>query len=203
MPNTLQESDKRTITLPESEQTISAMLDDMYGTYNSTTGSLFTGFVLRSEMEKERVLNDLLDLFIAADKVSHITKEVKYSADKAQYNLEKLKTKVSKAIVDRLPFVQDPLVIVDLAKSVFEDQAPQVDRGLRKAVIGQIEIRLPAILNDKTAWQEYSENKAVLKAFHAHVARLEMPDQLTATTQESQCPSPPVTPTQAKRQRTK
>jgi histone acetyltransferase HTATIP len=41
----------------------------MYGVYNSTTGSLFTGFALRSEMEKERLLNDLLDLFIAADKV--------------------------------------------------------------------------------------------------------------------------------------
>jgi histone acetyltransferase HTATIP len=45
------------------------MLDEMYDTYNSTTGSLFTGFVLRPEMEKERVLNDLLDLFVATDKV--------------------------------------------------------------------------------------------------------------------------------------
>jgi histone acetyltransferase HTATIP len=48
------------------------MLDEIYGTYNSTTGSLFTGFVLRSEIEKERVLNDMLDLFIAADKVGDI-----------------------------------------------------------------------------------------------------------------------------------
>lgn len=45
------------------------MLDEIYGTYNSITGSLFTGFVLRSEMEKERVLNDLLNLFVASDKV--------------------------------------------------------------------------------------------------------------------------------------
>ena len=32
LANTLQESDKRTITLPESEQTIAAMLDEIYGT---------------------------------------------------------------------------------------------------------------------------------------------------------------------------
>jgi hypothetical protein len=58
--------------LPESAQTIAAMLDEIYGTYNSTTGSLFTGFVLRSEIEKERVLNDFLGLFIAADKVGDV-----------------------------------------------------------------------------------------------------------------------------------
>ncbi|KAF3051363.1 hypothetical protein E8E11_010392 [Didymella keratinophila] len=179
------ESDKRTITLPESEQTIAAMLDEIYGTYNSTTGSLFIGFVLRSEVEKKRVMDDLLDLFIAADK----------------YNLEKVKTKVVKAIVDRLPFIQDPLIIVDLATCVFDDQTPQVDRGLRMAIIGQIYTRMPAILNGETAWQEYSENKAVLKAFHAHVARLEMPTQLIAAAQGSQCLSPPATPTRAKRQR--
>ncbi|KAJ4383251.1 hypothetical protein N0V86_001296 [Didymella sp. IMI 355093] len=162
------------------------MLDEIYGTYNSTTGSLFTDFVLRSEIEKERVLNDLLDLFIAADK----------------YNLEKVKTKVAKAIVDRLPYIQDPLIVVNLTTCVFDDRTPQVDRGLRKAIIGHIYMRLPAILNDETAWQEYSENKTVLKALHAHVAHLEMRTQLLAATQESQCPSPPATPTRAKRQRT-
>jgi histone acetyltransferase HTATIP len=56
------------------------MLDEIYGTYNSTTGSLFTGFVLRSEIEKERVLNDLLDLFIAADKVGDISPWVQAQA---------------------------------------------------------------------------------------------------------------------------
>lgn len=118
-----------------------------------------------------------------------------------QYNLEKVKTKVVKAIIDRLSFIQDPLIIVDLATCVFDDQTPQVDRGLRKAIIGQIHTRLPAILNDETAWQEYSENKAILKAFHTHIARVEMPTQLIAATQGSQCPSPPATPTRAKRQR--
>jgi histone acetyltransferase HTATIP len=65
----LKESNNRSVKLPESAQTIDVLLDEMYGVYNSTTGSLFTGFALRSEMEKERLLNDLLDLFIAADKV--------------------------------------------------------------------------------------------------------------------------------------
>jgi histone acetyltransferase HTATIP len=65
----LKESNSRSVKLPESAQTIDVLLDEMYGVYNSTTGSLFTGFVLRSETEKERLLNDLLNLFIAADKV--------------------------------------------------------------------------------------------------------------------------------------
>jgi histone acetyltransferase HTATIP len=104
--------------------------------------------------------------------------------------------------VDRLPFIQDPLIVVDLATSVFDDRTPQVDRGLCKAIIGHIYMRLPAILNDETAWQEYSENKTILKAFHAHVAHLEMPTQLLAATQESHYRSPPATPTRAKRQRT-
>jgi hypothetical protein len=118
-----------------------------------------------------------------------------------QYNLEKVKTKAVKAIVDRLSFIQDPLIIVDLATCVFDDQTPQVDRGLRKALIRQIYTRMPAILNDEIAWQEYSEHKAVLRAYHTHVARLEMPAQLIAAAQGSQCPSPPATPTRTKRRR--
>lgn len=57
------------VKLPESERIIEILLDEMYDSYNTTTGSPFTGFALRSEMEKGRLLNDLLDLFIAADKV--------------------------------------------------------------------------------------------------------------------------------------
>jgi hypothetical protein len=44
----------------------------MYGVYNPTTGSIFTNFALRMEIEKERMMNQLLDLFIAADKVSSL-----------------------------------------------------------------------------------------------------------------------------------
>lgn len=66
-----QESVKRSIELPESAQTVAALLDEMYETYNSTTGSLFTNFALRLEIEKERSMTQLLDLFIACDKVSN------------------------------------------------------------------------------------------------------------------------------------
>ena len=101
--------------------------------------------------------------------------------------------------MDRLPFVHDTLAVVHLATCVFDDQTPQFDCGLRKAIIEQVYTRLPAILNDKAALQQYLENKIVLKAFHAHVARLEMPAQLIAATQDSQCPSPPATSRRAKR----
>ena len=63
------ETAKQSIELPESAQVVSTLLDEMYGVYNPTTGSIFTNFALRMEIEKERVMNQLLDLFIAADKV--------------------------------------------------------------------------------------------------------------------------------------
>ncbi|KZM26154.1 hypothetical protein ST47_g2671 [Ascochyta rabiei] len=177
------ESNDRSIQLPESERTIDTLLDEMYDTYNSTTGSLFTGFALRSEMEKERVLNDLLDLFVASDK----------------YNFERIKTKVARAIIDRMPFVHDSLTIVDSSNYIFDDGCPQVDCGLRKAVVAQIQCRLPAIINDKAAWQEYSNNKALLNAFHIQLAHLDA----TAWSEDSPTLlSPPPTPTGGKRKRT-
>jgi histone acetyltransferase HTATIP len=45
------------------------MLKELYNEYNPTTGSIFTNFALRQEMEKEFVMNSLLALFIACDKV--------------------------------------------------------------------------------------------------------------------------------------
>jgi len=69
------EGTKQSIELPESATTVETMLDEMYGTYNSTTGSLFTNFALRLEIEKEHVMSQLLALFIASDKVG-ITKPV-------------------------------------------------------------------------------------------------------------------------------
>jgi hypothetical protein len=59
----------QSIELPESAQTVGALLDEMYETYNSTTGSLFTNFALRPEIEKEQAMTQLLELFIACDKV--------------------------------------------------------------------------------------------------------------------------------------
>lgn len=60
----------KSIQLPESAETIDTMLNEMYATYNETTGSLFTTFALRREIEKEHIINQLLALFIASDKVS-------------------------------------------------------------------------------------------------------------------------------------
>jgi hypothetical protein len=65
------ETAQQSVILPEPARTISTLFDEMYGVYNSTTGSIFTNFVPRKEIKKERILNELLDLFIAADKVCH------------------------------------------------------------------------------------------------------------------------------------
>jgi histone acetyltransferase HTATIP len=46
------------------------MLQEIYEVYNPTTGSIFINFALRRAMEKDRVMQDLLALFIACDKVS-------------------------------------------------------------------------------------------------------------------------------------
>ncbi|KAI4941630.1 hypothetical protein J4E91_010661 [Alternaria rosae] len=122
----------------------------MYGVYNPTTGSIFTNFALRMEIEKELMMNQLLDLFIAADK----------------YNLENIKRRAAEAIIDRLPLITDPLMIVDLATYIYHDQCPENDRGLRKAIIECVRIRMPAILEDESAWEEFLENKNVLGTFY-------------------------------------
>jgi hypothetical protein len=41
----------------------------MYEVYNPTTGSIFTNFALRTPLEKAQMMNDLVVLFIASDKV--------------------------------------------------------------------------------------------------------------------------------------
>ena len=57
-------------------------------------------------------------------------------------------------------------MIVDLATCIYHEQCPENDRGLRKAIIECVRMRMPAILEDESAWEEFSENKNVLKAFH-------------------------------------
>jgi histone acetyltransferase HTATIP len=85
-----------------------------------------------------------------------------------QYNLEKVKQKVSEAIVDRLPFVKDPLTVIDIASNVYHDEFPDTSGGLRRALVIQIDNRLPAIVEDEGAWEEYSKNKTVMKALHIY-----------------------------------
>jgi len=57
-------------------------------------------------------------------------------------------------------------MIVDLATCIYHEQCPEKDRGLRKAIIECVRMRMPAILDDESAWEEFSENKNVLRAFH-------------------------------------
>jgi histone acetyltransferase HTATIP len=64
-----QETEQKSIALPESAKTISLLLQELYGVYNPATGSIFTSFAMQRELEKEAVMNNLLALFIAADKV--------------------------------------------------------------------------------------------------------------------------------------
>jgi histone acetyltransferase HTATIP len=65
------ETAQQSVVLPEPARIVSTLLDEMYGVYNPTTGSIFTSFAPRKEIEKEHMLNQLLDLFVAADKVCH------------------------------------------------------------------------------------------------------------------------------------
>ncbi|KAH7410362.1 hypothetical protein DE146DRAFT_675082 [Phaeosphaeria sp. MPI-PUGE-AT-0046c] len=166
------ESQKQSIELPESSQTISALLDEIYDTYNSTTGSVFTNFALRPEMEKEQAVAQLLDLFIASDK----------------YNLEKIKRKVSYAIIDRLPFIKDPLMVIEIATNIYHEQHPFVDHGLRRAIIVQIDARMPTIIGDEGAWKELMDDKKVLKALHVFMCEGRDDDG------EGGVLTPPVTP---------
>jgi histone acetyltransferase HTATIP len=65
------ETAQQSVVLPEPARIVSTLLDEMYGVYNPTTGSIFTSFAPRKEIEKEHMLNQLLDLFVAANKVCH------------------------------------------------------------------------------------------------------------------------------------
>ncbi|KAF1848313.1 histone acetyltransferase MYST2 [Cucurbitaria berberidis CBS 394.84] len=167
------ETEQRSIKLPENENIIAIMLQEIYEVYNTTTGSIFTGFALGREIEKDRVINDLLALFIACDK----------------YNLESIKQRVAAAIIDRLPFIHDSLSIVDLAGCLYDENYPKIDRGLRKATIKLLQARLPAIMEDEDAWKEFSDNKVVLKAFHAYQC------EITDSEFSTGVHTPPATPT--------
>jgi hypothetical protein len=63
------ETEQKCVSLPEKEAVISTMLQELYGVYNPTTGSLFASFANRSDMEKLVVIGDLVMLFMACDKV--------------------------------------------------------------------------------------------------------------------------------------
>jgi histone acetyltransferase HTATIP len=162
------ETEQKSISLPESEETVSTMLKELYGVYNPTTGSIFTNFALRRDMEKESVMKNLLALFIACDKVRPPSSPHKPSTNHLQqYNLQPTKLKATHSLIDRLPFVHDALTIIYIAACIYDDACPLSDCGLRKAIIPQVQARLPTIMGNEVAWEAYAGNKAVLKALHA------------------------------------
>jgi histone acetyltransferase HTATIP len=62
--------------------------------------------------------------------------------------------------------------IAYLATNMHHENFPYVDGGLRKAIIAQIHARMPAIIEDDGAWEEYALNKTVLKAVHVYQCEL-------------------------------
>ncbi|KAH9864574.1 hypothetical protein J1614_010509 [Plenodomus biglobosus] len=149
--NSTKETEQRSISLPEDAKTTSTLLQEIYEVYNPTTGSIFTKFALRRALEKEYMMSDILALFMTADKV-----------------ITPISSKAATALIDRLPFIHDPLNIVDLASSVYHEEFPTMDYGLRKACVMQLQARMPAILVDDDAWEEYAGNKELVKALHSY-----------------------------------
>lgn len=62
--------------------------------------------------------------------------------------------------------MHDAVTIVDIAACIHDESCPEVDCGLHRAIIAQIQARLPTIINDEAAWETYSSNKLILKAVH-------------------------------------
>jgi histone acetyltransferase HTATIP len=67
-----------------------------------------------------------------------------------------------------------------------------MDGGLRRTVIAQIDARLPALIADDGAWEEYSGNKTVMKALHAH--QCETREYSNSCAAVTVTVTPPVTP---------
>ena len=85
-------------------------------------------------------------------------------------------------------------MIVDLATCTYHEQCPENDHGLRKAIIECVRMRMPAILDDESAWEEFSENKSVLKAFHMSQCEAREGDGMIAGGGGGGMMTPPATP---------
>lgn len=55
-----------------------------------------------------------------------------------------------------------------------------MDGGLRKAIVAQVHARMPAIIEDEGAWDEYVTNEVVVKA--VHVFQCDMRDEKEGVT---------------------
>ncbi|KAH7115165.1 hypothetical protein B0J11DRAFT_444580 [Dendryphion nanum] len=143
------------LELEEDPATIEALIGELYGARNAVTGSIFTGFALIHELEKDYRLRVLLKLCIAADK----------------YNLETIKVRTAEAIADRLELVQDPWIVVDYANEINDympenddnEGLPKKDAGLRETILEHIEARLPAVKKDPAAYEYLLQSPFILE----------------------------------------
>ncbi|KAF2445513.1 hypothetical protein P171DRAFT_443167 [Karstenula rhodostoma CBS 690.94] len=141
------ENTSGSIHLQEDATTVEALLMEIYGVQNQFTGSVFTTFALEPAIKKEATMSTLLSLFVAADK----------------YGLDSIKLRIAAAVLDRLPFVFDYGLILDLAKLTL-DNFPAQDCGLRASIIRYVQARLPAIMNSLDTEYELTHNALVFSA---------------------------------------
>ncbi|KAF2258106.1 hypothetical protein CC78DRAFT_622088 [Lojkania enalia] len=139
------EAEIRRIQLEEDAFTVETMLCEIYGVETEITGSVFTCFALKKEMEKEIIIDALLNLVVAADK----------------YGLEAIKSRAINAIKCRIQFIREHWTITALASDIFA-QCPEIDDGLRSFIIHSIESRLPNILADGEARKHLEDDPVVL-----------------------------------------
>ncbi|KAJ4347173.1 SAS complex subunit [Didymosphaeria variabile] len=174
----LKESTAGCIQLEEDATTVEALLMEIYGVQNTNTGSVFTTFALEPTIKKEATMNTLLSLFVAADK----------------YGLDTIKRRAACAFLDRLPFLHDAGLIMDLANFALDD-IPERDCGLRASIIRYVQARLPAILRSPEAEEELMQNAIVCLAVLRSFSKMIEEGALTVGTKSSSgLLTPPASP---------
>ncbi|KAJ4303497.1 hypothetical protein N0V90_002393 [Kalmusia sp. IMI 367209] len=177
------ESETKVIQLEEDASTVEALLAEIYGVENPITSSIFTTFALQPNIKKEFIMNSLLSLFVAADK----------------YDLDSIRIRAAGAFVDRLPYMHDPLVLLDLANFLL-DNVPERDLGLRSSMIRYVQTKLPAIMRDHQAEAELAQNALVYMALLRSFSKMIEDGSLVVSTKSSSgLPTPPISPAKAKK----
>ncbi|KAF2739522.1 hypothetical protein EJ04DRAFT_559867 [Polyplosphaeria fusca] len=141
------EAESHRIRLEEDAVVVEALLRELYGVESRFTGSPFTYFAYEPNVIKERIINDLIKIFIAADK----------------YGMENICVRAAEAIRCRLPFLQDLESVIEAVNSVME-ACPERDCGLRVIMMDHLETRFPHIHNNEAAEDAILEHPLVAKA---------------------------------------
>ncbi|KAL1595264.1 hypothetical protein SLS60_009954 [Paraconiothyrium brasiliense] len=179
------ESTAGCIQLEEDATTVEALLMEIYGVQNTNTGSVFTTFALEPTIKKEATMTTLLLLFVAADKI--------------QYGLDNIKHRAACAFLDRLPFMHDVDLIMELANFTL-DSMPERDCGLRASIIRYVQARLPAIMRSPEAEEELMQNAIVCLAVLRNFSRMIEEGALVVNTKSnSGLLTPPPSPVKRKR----